>query len=80
MVTDNTIQVTDNTIAQLPNPKPRVKLSGQNGNVFNLLGLCNNVLRSSGNSQYVEELNKQVFRSHSYDEALAIMADYCEIR
>jgi hypothetical protein len=60
--------------------KPKVKLTGQNGNVFNLIGLCQNALRKAKLNDQAKELsNKIMTTAKSYDEALAIMMEYCEI-
>ncbi len=59
--------------------KPRVKLVGQNGNVYNLLGLCLRALREAGQHEQAEELQKRVYAAHSYDEALVLMMEYCDV-
>ena len=60
--------------------KPRVKLVGENGNVFNLMGLCSRALKEAGMKNEASEMvNKITTTAKSYDEALAIMMDYCEV-
>lgn len=59
--------------------KPKVKLTGQDGNVFNLLGICTKALKRAGQSEEAKELTKKVFSSGSYHEALSIMQEYCEV-
>lgn len=61
------------------NNKPKCKLTGTDGNVFALLGKCNNTLRKAGQSSKCEELNRRIFSSGSYGEALVIMGEYVEI-
>jgi hypothetical protein len=59
--------------------KPKVKLSGQNGNVFNLIAICKCALRMSNLSALADEMSKRCTSAKSYDEALAIMMEYCEV-
>jgi len=59
--------------------KPKCKLSGTDGNVFALLGNCNQALRKAGQGDKCRELNKKVFGSTSYDQALGIMEEYVEV-
>lgn len=60
--------------------KPKVKLTGNDGNVFNLVGICAKALRLDGQADKAEEMTTKVFGASSYDEALVIMGEYCEIR
>ncbi len=59
--------------------KPEVKLVGQDGNVFNLVGLCSRALREVGQYDEVDEMRNKVFKASSYDDALCIMMDYCNV-
>jgi hypothetical protein len=59
-------------------PKPKVQLVGQDGNVFNLLGLCVNGLKKAGQHKEAQELQSRVLKSGSYEEALSIMLEYVE--
>ena len=60
--------------------KPRVKLVGENGNVFNLMAICSRALKQAGMPEKASEMvNKITGEAESYDEALAIMMDYCEV-
>ena len=60
--------------------KPRVKLSGQNGNVFNLMGICSRALKEAGLQDKAKEMtNKITTSAKSYEEALQIMFEYCEV-
>jgi hypothetical protein len=60
--------------------KPRVKLTGQDGNVFNLLGLCSVALKRDGKHEEATQLRNKVMTSHSYDEALQAMMEFCDVR
>jgi len=60
--------------------KPKVKLVGENGNVFNLMAICCKALKKAEMKELADEMvNKIQTEAHSYDEALRIMADYCEV-
>ena len=59
-------------------PKPKVQLVGQDGNVFNLLGICTNALKRAGQSEEAKELQNRVTSCGSYDEALVIMYEYVD--
>lgn len=59
--------------------KPVCKLSGENGNVFNLLAKVCRVLKDSNMKQEMEECREKVFNSPSYDSALQIMMEYVEV-
>jgi hypothetical protein len=58
--------------------KPKVQLVGQDGNVFNLLGICVRALKKAGQHEKVQELQKRVWECGSYDEALSTMLEYVE--
>ena len=58
--------------------KPKVQLVGQDGNVFNLLGICTKALKRAGQYEEAQELQKRVFASQSYDEALVLMMEYVD--
>jgi len=59
--------------------KPRVKLVGENGNVFNLMALCSRALKNAGQEDKAKEMRDKIFSCGSYNEALAIMMDYCDV-
>lgn len=59
--------------------KPKAKVIGQDGNVFNLIGICSRVLREAGQRERATEMKTRVFASGSYEEALAIMSEYCDL-
>jgi len=60
--------------------KPKVKLTGQDGNVFNLIGVCRKVLQKNGMAKEATELVNRCFSAGSYEEALAIMGEYLDVR
>lgn len=55
--------------------KPTVRLSGQNGNIFNLIGIASKALPRDKAS----EMQNRIFKSGSYEEALQIIAEYVEV-
>lgn len=59
--------------------KPKVKLVGQDGNVFNLIGICSRALKGAGQHEQAKEMSNKCFNSGSYHEALAIMMEYCDV-
>jgi len=58
--------------------KPKAKLLGADGNVFNLLGICKKALKKAGQAEEAKELTKRVFSSGDYHEALTIMLEYVD--
>lgn len=59
--------------------KPTVKLSGQNGNVFLLMGLCSRALKKAGQPENAKKLQEECFKAGDYNEAIQIMEKYCDI-
>jgi hypothetical protein len=59
--------------------KPVCKLIGQDGNIFNLLGLAIRALRDAQQLDKIPELTERVQRSNSYDEALRVLMEYVEV-
>ncbi len=56
------------------------QLTGENGNIFNLLAIVRNALRRGGRSDLIEPLTKDVTGSKSYDEALAHIMEYVIVK
>lgn len=59
--------------------KTKVVLVGENGNVFNLLGIAARALKRDGKITEAEEMTKRAFSSHFYEEVINIISEYCEI-
>jgi len=60
--------------------KPKVKLVGTDGNVFSLIGKCSGAMRQAGvPKETISEFNSKVFSAESYDHALRIMMEYCDV-
>lgn len=60
--------------------KPVAKVTGRDGNIFITLGICTTSLKKAGFSKQVDELINRVFNADSYENALAIMREYCELQ
>lgn len=59
--------------------KPNCKLIGENGNIFNLVGIAKRTLLKNDMKEKAEEMTDRVFKSKSYDDALMIIGEYVEI-
>lgn len=59
--------------------KPDCALIGQDGNVFNLVGIASRTLRRNGMAGQAKEMTDRVFASGSYHEALNIIGEYVNI-
>jgi hypothetical protein len=64
----------------MPTQKPQCRLIGEDGNVFNLLGIASKTLKRAGLPEQAKELFTRVqSEAHSYDDALQIIGEYVEI-
>ena len=59
--------------------KPKCKLIGQDGNIFNLIGIASRSLRHAGLADKAKEMSEKVTHCGSYTEALSIIMDYVEV-
>ena len=59
--------------------KPTCSLIGQDGNVFNLIGLASKALKKANHPDQAKEMTTKCFGSGSYDEALCIISEYVDI-
>ena len=59
--------------------KPDCKLIGEDGNIFNLIGIATRTLRQNGLAQQAVEMRERVCSSGSYGEALCIIGEYVNI-
>ena len=59
--------------------KPDCPLIGENGNIFNLVGIASKTLKRNGLSEEASEMTAKVFKSGSYEEALGIIGEYVNI-
>ena len=63
--------------------KPECKLIGENGNVFNLIGIVKRTLRQEGLSEELQsfdsELTDMMKNGSSYDDILVLFQKYVEV-
>lgn len=59
--------------------KPDCKLLGEDGNIFNLIGIASRTLRRNGLAEQAKEMSERIYASGSYDEALCIIGEYVNI-
>lgn len=58
--------------------KPKCQLIGQDGNIFNLMGIASRALNRAGMRDESKEMCDRITSSKSYDEALGIIMEYVE--
>jgi hypothetical protein len=56
-----------------------VQLSGQDGNIFSIVGRAQRAMKRAGFTKEAKEMAIEVTNSHSYSEALEVIADYVEV-
>ena len=59
--------------------KPDCALIGQDGNIFNLMGIASRTLRKHGMADEAKEMTDRIYLSGSYGEALCIIGEYVNI-
>lgn len=60
--------------------KPKCALIGEDGNIFNLMGIASRTLKRNDMRELAEEMcNRITSDAKSYDEALCIIDEYVEI-
>jgi len=59
--------------------KPVCKLIGEDGNVFNIIGLVSKCLKRSGLRDESNEFIRKAFACQSYDEVLQLAMTYAEV-
>ena len=59
--------------------KPDCPLIGEDGNIFNLMGIASRTLRGHGMGEQAKEMTSRIRASGSYDEALNIIGEYVNI-
>lgn len=59
--------------------KPNCELIGQDGNIFNLMGIASRTLRENGMKEQASEMCSRIRASSSYYEALNIIGEYVNI-
>ena len=59
--------------------KPDCPLIGQDGNVFNLIGIAARTLRENGLADQAKEMRTRAMDSGSYDQALGVIMEYVNV-
>ena len=59
--------------------KPKCPLIGQDGNIFNLIGIASKTLKRNGMYDEAKEMCSRITSSGSYYEALNVIGEYVEI-
>jgi hypothetical protein len=59
--------------------KPKAQVLGKDPNVFILVGICSRALKLANQSGKAKEMREKIWESQSYNEALQIMGEYCEL-
>ena len=63
----------------LEEERPKAKMIGEDGNIFNLMGIASRTLKSAGYEEKANEMFERItFNAKSYDEALNIISEYVE--
>lgn len=77
---DTVEQVQDTEASkEQPIPKrPKMKLVGQDGNIFAILGRASRLLKENGQPQQAKEMSSRVYQSGDYYKALNIISEYVE--
>ena len=61
----------------VPN-RPNMKLVGEDGNIFAILGRASKLLRENGQPEKAKEMSDRVYQSGNYYQALHIISKYVE--
>ena len=62
-----------------PVPKrPKMKLVGEDGNIFAILGRASRLLKRNGQAEQAKEMSNRVYHSGDYYKALNIISEYVE--
>jgi hypothetical protein len=59
--------------------KPTVRLVGEDGNVFAIIGRVSKALNRAGMRDRASEFTKRAMASHSYDDVLRLAMEYVEV-
>ena len=69
----------EESVKKPPVPKrPTMKLIGEDGNIFAILGRASRLLRENGQQEQAKEMTNRVFRSVDYYSALNIISEYVQ--
>lgn len=60
--------------------KPECQLSGEDGNVFMIIGSVRKALKAAGLEDEAAEFSKRAMSSASYEDVLALCHEYVDVR
>ena len=78
---DFTVEQVQDTEASKEQPipkRPKMKLVGQDGNIFAILGRASRLLKENGQPQQAKEMSSRVYQSGDYYKALNIISEYVQ--
>ena len=58
--------------------RPKMRLAGQDGNIFSILGRASRLLKENGQPEQAKEMCSRVCQSGDYYKALNIISEYVE--
>ena len=58
--------------------RPKMKLVGEDGNIFAILGRASRLLKENGQPQQAKEMSSRVYQSGDYYKALNIISEYVQ--
>lgn len=73
------LNLTENKSVTAERKKPDCELIGQDGNIFNLMGIASRTLRRHGMAEEATEMCNRIRESDSYNSALCIIGEYVNI-
>jgi len=60
--------------------RPKCRLIGEDGNIFNLMGVVSRTLKEAGEPEKANEMIRRITKgAKNYDEALAILMEYVDV-
>ena len=72
-------EIKESNIKVIKKEKPKCALIGQDGNIFNLIGIASRTLKQNKLQEEAKEMVERVTNSNNYSEALNIIGEYVEI-
>lgn len=63
----------------MPKTEISVKLIGEDGNVFLIIGKVSSALKRAGHADLAKEFSNKALESHSYDAVLQLVMEYVNI-
>ncbi len=63
----------------MPKTDVTVKLVGEDGNVFSIIGKVSKALKRAGKKELASEFVDLAFASGSYDEVIQLVMEYVEV-